>query len=627
MARSSLDAGTYDFPEPLLPSMQKSASWTQRSSKDVPLHKDKDLQMLCKSHSAGQLIRSMTDPYKTHKLSETSRAFVRQRQQGMPKMVPEHIRKDFHRYSLPSDGPLGSKNLNQVSRYFEFKGYIEGAEHRAVTLTQFMQIYAYIESKCSEWKIALPQVTYNDVGTWLVQPATKNTNSALFEHIAEKAQAPTWFLSHWWGEPAINVMKCTRRHFSVRGLPSHVAYWVCAYACRESDLLEGIGDDPRQAAFYKAMQHAKFKTLLVMDVAAATGRPATPLRRIWCLFECAMCLDQVSAPLDIATVVPGKDEGIELVCSGLTKFERTSEKYLRGRGLATKITRELSFPDEIVKAGLGCNVKLALASSEKDRSSILKHITNRPEDAKPPREHEKYEELNTRMASLMSQAFWHRALSADKPTQEEPRKKFIAHLNHLANAIAADRWRTTLSLCLAGCQLGDEESLRLAMKCLPPTLTSVNMNLQATGITDDLLEMITGLLPKSVQNISLDLSGCEKVSDRGVMEFVQALSKQVQTLRLGLERTAVGTYLTEVAKTEPLDRLREKALTLGSTANRGSLTDPTSLDQQSEDKQSLLESLLRTKVSPDIRKRLLLDLVAAGQTGDRLEMNRRREPT
>ena len=30
-------------------------------------------------------------------------------------MVPEHIRKDFHRYGVPGDGPMGIKNVTQAA--------------------------------------------------------------------------------------------------------------------------------------------------------------------------------------------------------------------------------------------------------------------------------------------------------------------------------------------------------------------------------------------------------------------------------------------------------------------------------------------------------------------------------
>lgn len=608
MARSLINPGNYDFPEPLLPSqIGKSKSLTQLGTQ-----KDKSLP-LRKTASAGHFARSISP--------EKSRTFVRQQQRGLPKMVPENIRKDFHRYSNPGDGPFSVKNVRDVSRYFEFKGYIDGGEYRAVTLAQFMQIYAYIEAKILEWKLTLEETNFYNINTWLIQPATRATNSALFEHIADREQAPTWFLSHWWGEPLINVMKCVRRHHAARSLPTHVAYWICAYACRQEDLVADFADGLQYNDFFRAMQQARFKVLLILDVSTSSGGPATPFKRLWCIFECSMCLDQVAAPIDTALVVPGKKEEVELVCSGLTKLERTSDKYLAGRGMATKVKREYTFPDEIPKAGLAFNVKLATASSEQDHRRILNFIAGQPQDDNPPRDHERYDRLNKRIQGLLSQLFWHRALSKDKPTQEEPRKKFMAHLNHLSKAIASDSWRRSLSLCLAGCNLQDDDSVQLVAQGVPSNLASLSLNLQHSGVGDRHLDIIASLLPKDLQVLSLDLSGCS-VSDAGIMSFVQNLNKNVQTLSLGLHSTQVGAFLLEVTKHEPLKTLRERAAAHG---DKSKMKDPRSLDQQSEDRQTMLESMLRAKPHPEVRARIISELIAAGQSGDRLRMNMMRE--
>jgi hypothetical protein len=611
MARSLLDPGTYEFPEPLLPChMNKSESWAQLGGK-----KDKSLRR--SASASGHFARSISE--------EKSRAFVRQQQRGLPKMVPENIRKEFHRYSVPGDGPMGLKNVNQVRRYFEFKGYIEGGENRSVTLAQFMQIYAYVEAKVLDWNLALEETNFYHVNTWLIQPATRTTNSALFEHIAERQQAPTWFLSHWWGEPLVNAMKCLRRHYSMRGLPSHAAYWICAFACREEELTIDFSDGLRYNAFFRAMQLARFKVLLLLDVPTGSGGLATPFKRMWCIFECSMCLDQVSAPIDTALVLPGSGEEVQLVCSGLTKFERTSDQYLAGRGLVAKVKREISFPDEIVRAALAFNVKMTSSSSEQDHRRILNYIIGQPQDDDPPRDHEKYDRLNKRLQGLFSMVYWHRALCKEKPVGEEPRKKHMAHLGHISNAIAGDTWRRSLSLCLAGCDLQDDDSVKWVAQGLPPNAETLSLNLQhAQGLSDHHLETIASLLPKGLQVLSLDLSGCRNVSDAGVMTFVQNLSQKVTTLSLGLDNTNVRPYLLELAKSESLKVLRERAASHG---NKSQMSDPRSLDQQTEDRQSLLEGMLRSKPSSEVRARILSDLAKSGQSGDRLRMNMMREET
>merc|ERR1719390_587194 len=103
-----------------------------------------------------------------------------------------------------------------------------------------------------------------------------------------------------------------------------------------------------------------------------------------------MCLDQVTAPIDTALVMPESKE-VQIVCSGMTKFEKTSDKYLSGRGMAAKVKREYTFPNEIVKAALAFNVKFATATSDQDKRRIMSFICGRPLDEDPPREHERYE--------------------------------------------------------------------------------------------------------------------------------------------------------------------------------------------------------------------------------------------
>lgn len=610
MARGGIDPN-YDFPETMLPChMSKSSSLTQLgSSKSASLKKS----------ASGQSF------YARSISPASSRAFVREHERGLPNMVPEHIRKDFHRYGVPGDGPMGIKNVTQARKYFEFKAYVEGGEYRAVTVAQFMQIYAYVEAKCGEWKLNLAEVNYYHISTWLTKPVTITTNSALFEHVSDKQQAPTWFLSHWWGEPMINVMKCLRRHYAVRGLPSHVAYWICAYANRQDELETEFVGGPRHANFFKAMQLAKFKVLLILDVAYGTSGPATPFKRTWCAFECAMCLDQVAAPLDTAAIVPGSgDDDVQIVCSGLTKFERTSDKYLAGRGMATKVKRESTFPDEIVKAGLAFNVRLTTASSPEDRISLLNCIVGQSPDAEPPLSHEKYDQLNKRIQGLFAQIYWHRALAKARPALEleqgEVRKAHMKHLGHLAKAIAGDTWRRSLGLCLAGCKL-DDEGVQLVALGVPANVINLSLNLQQTSLTDRHIEMFAGFFPKSLQVLSLDLSGCAEITDGGVMAFVQKLNKSLVTLSLGLERTQVGAFLIRVTKSETLDQLRDRG---ENWSNNSQMADPRSMDQQSEDRQSLMETMLRTCHSQDMRDRILAELVKSGQNGDRLEMNKRR---
>ena len=57
--------------------------------------------------------------------------------------------------------------------------------------------------------------------------------------------------------------------------------WVCAYANNQHDLGSEIPADPKESAFYKAMQ-------LCDGVVVVLDGEATPFTRVWCCFEFAM---------------------------------------------------------------------------------------------------------------------------------------------------------------------------------------------------------------------------------------------------------------------------------------------------------------------------------------------------
>ena len=51
-----------------------------------------------------------------------------------------------------------------------------------------------------------------------------------------------------------DFVKAVERHAEVRKLGKTDAYWVCAYANNQHKLDAEIPDDPKQSAFFKAMQ-------------------------------------------------------------------------------------------------------------------------------------------------------------------------------------------------------------------------------------------------------------------------------------------------------------------------------------------------------------------------------------
>ena len=78
------------------------------------------------------------------------------------------------------------------------------------------------------------------------------------------AQRPRWFVSHAWKEPILHFAACLRKHLLVRGLTMESPYWVCAYANNQHMVDQEIPEDPRETAFFRAMQICD-GVLLVLD--------------------------------------------------------------------------------------------------------------------------------------------------------------------------------------------------------------------------------------------------------------------------------------------------------------------------------------------------------------------------
>ena len=71
-----------------------------------------------------------------------------------------------------------------------------------------------------------------DVNKYIIKPETEEKQCSYVELVAPedaRAQTPTWFVSHWWGEPVMDFIACVEEHAKVRRLdPEEAVYWVCA---------------------------------------------------------------------------------------------------------------------------------------------------------------------------------------------------------------------------------------------------------------------------------------------------------------------------------------------------------------------------------------------------------------
>ena len=144
---------------------------------------------------------------------------------------------------------------------------IAATELRGITLTQLRDLWTKIAGLADEdgylqgWKKRNGNTWHKDtvslypVVKYLVKPETLERKCSYVELVAPpgtKAQAPRWFVSHWWGEPVQDFIKAVEYHarqrFAPRGQykdcgtyrkkPEHeivgepadadATYWVCA---------------------------------------------------------------------------------------------------------------------------------------------------------------------------------------------------------------------------------------------------------------------------------------------------------------------------------------------------------------------------------------------------------------
>merc|ERR1712232_104339 len=108
----------------------------------------------------------------------------------------------------------------------------------------------------------------DDLNQHVILPATteRPVQTSMVEFMSDQEQPPDYFVSHYWGEPVLQIVLCLKQHSHDRGLccisgyvdgrgyggtpydnisdrPHHgylggrsPRYWICAYANRQGDL-------------------------------------------------------------------------------------------------------------------------------------------------------------------------------------------------------------------------------------------------------------------------------------------------------------------------------------------------------------------------------------------------------
>jgi hypothetical protein len=273
------------------------------------------------------------------------------------------------------------------------------------------------------------------------------------ELIAFGEQVPLYFVSHWWGEPVLDFVKCLEQHAVDRGLGVDSPYWVCAYANNQWKLDDEIGGSLEESSFRKAMK-LSFGTVTVLDEGGVT------FSRIWCGYEIFTSLaGDKHKTYDVYTCPKGGAVGL---VEGLSAGDKDA---------GAKQKRESGFPLERVR--LDIQLQSAQASVEADRKAILNAIVGAAADAEPPEEHASYTRLNNMLAGRFAAGMVRTVIARGG-------KKLGLYFAAMKASAS-----TSLVIDLSNLIKCTDKELQLLMAALPNSLESLNLQLKGTKATEE----------------------------------------------------------------------------------------------------------------------------------------------
>jgi hypothetical protein len=114
---------------------------------------------------------------------------------------------------------------------------IPEVELRGISIKQLKAVYAEIEARCvvERWtskkggQLLTPQqCNIYDIKDRIIMKRTESKQCSYVELIATGQQKPTRFVSHWWGEPVIAMIRCLEQHCKDHKLSEETTYyWIC----------------------------------------------------------------------------------------------------------------------------------------------------------------------------------------------------------------------------------------------------------------------------------------------------------------------------------------------------------------------------------------------------------------
>jgi len=403
----------------------------------------------------------------------------------------------------------------------------------------------------SEYK--LPSIYH--VNEKVIKPLTQSSKCSYVEVItlSEKAQVPTWFVSHWWGDLLHGIVSSLRAHAALRHPDSDAtigAYWMFAFASSQKELQEGFGEDPRQSPVYIALKNSRGMILLL----TVEGPPAV-FQRIWCNFEIALATEELThLTFD---VVAHDSTGAHVLTDGLTSTEaasKTRRHPFAESGGTARVKREAIFPVEVMRKGLSVNLLDAKAAMAKDKHQILNIIAGKSVDSKLDLELPVYDEIDRHLRARFAR------LSLRPAVLQHPHLDITDNGDFPILRAIRESGLTVLSLDLSSCWKMTDACMRDLAVCLPQAeesiLKEVDLNLKGCYQLSSFqvfLRQLTEL--KSLQKYTLGFEGCSALAHGDFEHFGLQLKERENVKKVDLNfkgcykmKTSSLTAMTEHLK-------------------------------------------------------------------------------
>jgi hypothetical protein len=440
---------------------------------------------------------------------------------------------------------------------------IPRTEERGIMVKQLEVLLEFIHSRSKHWRddpivpgwydfrsggtVSYKAVNLHHVSDWIIKPMTLPVKCSYVEAIAfsVESQVPSWFVSHWWGEPIRESVASLKAHAKVKhpdscGVTS--AYWMCAFANNQHKLSSELVDDPRGSSFFKALGLCE-GVVLLLD----RHSPAAAFQRLWCNFEINAATDK-HRHLLLDIVAADECGELHVLTDGMTVAESRKEAASQEcpwltSGRTTQATREEQFPILMMHQGLNVKIIDAKVSSAQDRVHILNNILGHLLSAAPDLSNTIYDEVDNRLRSRFAM------LSLRSALQHYPSVDISDNGNlPIARVLREDPTMETLQLDLSSCWRMTDSCLRALASCIPTSPTQ----LKRVNLKFNLCYQLTCIAPllqalgkvQDLQEISLDFTDCTGLkASNDFAAFGTLLNANSRTSQVNMNFTACNTKL------------------------------------------------------------------------------------